>query len=93
MTLAATFDALSAADIANFIANGQEEHLQLDFKTVTGPALNARDDRKNLAVAMSGFANSSGGLIVWGVVARKNEAGIDCATEPSLITPVQHSSQ
>ena len=85
MTLAATFDALSAADIVNFIANGQEEHLQLDFKTVSGPALNSRDDRRNLAVAMSGFANSSGGLIVWGAVARPNEAMIDCATEPRLV--------
>lgn len=38
------------------------------------------DDKRNLARALSGFANSSGGLIIWGVEARKNNDGIDCAT-------------
>jgi len=38
-------------------------------------------DRKTLAVAISGFANSSGGLIVWGIDARKGSEEIDYAQQ------------
>ena len=33
-----------------------------------------------MAKTLSGFANSSGGIIVWGIDARKNADGVDCAT-------------
>jgi len=39
-----------------------------------------REDRENLGVALSAFSNSRGGLIVWGVTARKDDDGVDCAT-------------
>ncbi len=61
-----------------FIHNGKQENLFLDFKTVS-KATFSRDDRKTLAKALSGFANSSGGLVIWGIDARKNDDGIDCA--------------
>jgi hypothetical protein len=51
-----------------------EEGLYLDFKQKSdrwGPALN--DDKANLAKAISGFANTDGGLIVWGVKARADK--------------------
>jgi Putative DNA-binding domain len=79
MTLEEQFEQLSLQDIDDFITNKQVEHLQLDFKTVKGSSLNSSDDKSSLAVALSGFANSSGGLIIWGVDARKNFDGIDCA--------------
>lgn len=75
------FDELSLNQIEGYIKDGQEENLFLDFKTLTDSSLSKRDDRKNLAIALSGFANSEGGIVVWGVDARRNSEGIDVATE------------
>lgn len=75
----AEFESLSFADLNDFVARQQEEDLHLDFKLVKDASLTSKDDKRNLACALSGFANSSGGLIVWGVDARKNADGIDCA--------------
>ena len=66
--------------IDEFIVNGQTEELFLDFKQAvsTGKNFNTlhRDDRKNLAKAISGFGNSEGGVVVWGVeCARDAEVG------------------
>lgn len=66
--------------IDEFILDRQTEELFLDFKQVipTGKNLHTlhRDDRKILAKAISGFGNSEGGVIVWGVeCARDNEVG------------------
>lgn len=88
MDLKDTFLALSKASLDQYIANRQEENLQLEFKTV-GEAGMTRDDRKNFAIATSGFANSSGGIVVWGIVARKNDQDVDCAQEYELVDNVQ----
>ncbi len=66
--------------IDEFIINNQTEELFLDFKQAvsTGKNFNTlhRDDRKNLAKAISGFGNSEGGVVVWGVeCARDTEIG------------------
>lgn len=66
--------------IDEFIINNQTEELFLDFKQAvsTGKNFNTlhRDDRKNLAKAISGFGNSEGGVVVWGVeCARDTEVG------------------
>jgi hypothetical protein len=87
MALQEQYDALTVDEVAQLIAQGQEEHLQLEFKT-TKADMN-RGDRRELAKCISGFANSSGGIIVWGVVARQNGQGIDCATAPEEIEPVR----
>src|SRR3954447_4655579 len=79
MTLTESFDQLDWATIASYVELQQEEHLHLDFKTVKNAELTSGDDRRNLARCISGFANSSGGIIIWGIDARKNN-GIDCAT-------------
>ena len=54
-----------------FIINRQTEELFIDFKRAVSDGKNFitlhRDDRKNLAKAISGFGNSEGGVIVWGV--------------------------
>jgi hypothetical protein len=82
------FNALTLTEINNFVSSQQEENLFLDFKVVNGANLSHADDKKNLAKALSGFANSSGGLIVWGVDARKNTQGIDCAVGIQEIAPL-----
>ena len=81
MSLRVEFERLTAEIIGGFPAAAQEEHLQLDFKLVNDPNLGGQGDRKILAKCISGFANSSGGIVVWGVDARRNDEGIDCAGE------------
>ncbi|MBQ8436441.1 MAG: ATP-binding protein [Alphaproteobacteria bacterium] len=57
--------------IDEFILTSQTEELFLDFKQAVSTGKNFtslhRDDRKNLSKAISGFGNSEGGVIVWGV--------------------------
>lgn len=66
--------------IDEFIINQQTEELFLDFKQAVSSGKNFttlhRDDRKNLAKAISGFGNSEGGVILWGVeCSRDQEVG------------------
>lgn len=57
---------------------GRHETLELDFKQRTSPAHGGdKGTKKVLAKALSAFANSMGGLIVWGVDCRKNADGVD----------------
>ena len=63
-----------------FIINRQTEELFLDFKQAVSDGKNFKtlhkDDRRNLAKAISGFGNSEGGVIIWGVeCARDVEIG------------------
>lgn len=74
--------------IKDFINDNQEEHLTLDFKTVNKADFSNRDDRRNFAKSLSGFANSSGGIIIWGVEAKPNQQGIDCACGKKEIQPL-----
>jgi hypothetical protein len=88
MDLLEWFEALNKRKIEAFVADKREEGLQLEFKTVSSSGLENKDDRKNFAKALSGFANSSGGLIVWGINARKNERQVDCAVEVKPIEDI-----
>jgi hypothetical protein len=88
MPLKNDFDGLTAGTIRDFVSQGREEDLHLDFKTVAAPTLSP-DDRRNLAIALSGFANSDGGIIVWGVDARLNSQGVDCASALVEVPNVQ----
>ncbi len=89
MNLQALFDDIDLTHIEHYIVISQEENLQLDFKAVNRADFTHSDDKRNFAKALSGFANSSGGLIIWGVNARKNSQGIDCATKICEIVPVR----
>ena len=63
---------------------GHPEDLYLDFKTKDpkGPSQRASvNDRRNLAKAISGFGNSDGGLIVWGVDAKPAPNGEDVGSD------------
>jgi len=58
-------------------AEEEPESLFLDYKrsaTAAGDPGLHRNDRENLSKALSGFANSEGGLLIWGVDSRR-EAG------------------
>ena len=79
LTLKEVFDSLSPEHLQEWVAQKQEEHLRLDFKTAASGDLSSTDDKKNLARVLAGFANSDGGIVVWGVDARKNLDGVDCA--------------
>jgi hypothetical protein len=60
---------------------GKQEDIFLDFKesrTSTGALLD--DDKSHFSKAASGFAHQEGGVLVWGVEARKNADEIDEAT-------------
>jgi hypothetical protein len=85
MDLLETFEQLTLAQIDDYLKREQEEHLQLDFKTIKGANLASADDRRSFAKSLSGFANSAGGIIVWGIDARKNDQGVDCAGATSEI--------
>lgn len=78
--LRALFESLAkngAALLDEAVAEGWQEDLRLDFKTLANNAAPmTKTDKKNLAEALSGFANSDGGLIVWGIDAR-SEGGDD----------------
>ena len=80
MTISETFESLSLEVLDDYLRIGQEENLHLEFKTLGGPELKLRDDRRNFACALSGFANAGGGIIVWGIEAKNNESAVDCAT-------------
>jgi len=64
-----------------YIEKQQEENLYLEFKEISNAELSHKDDRRNFSKALSGFSNSDGGIIIWGVNARKNASGTDCACE------------
>jgi len=78
------FESLDLKEINRFLKDSQTENLNLDFKTIEIAGL-SRNDRKNYAKCVSGFANSSGGIIVWGIDARKDSSGIDCASKKTPI--------
>lgn len=72
MTLAEDFDAIDLSAIGRWISEHQAEHLQLDFKRANTTNLRDAADQKNYAKALAGFANASGGMIVWGVATKKD---------------------
>lgn len=90
MNLLEKFNNYNLDDIYEHISSKQEEHLILEFKTVNFPDYNNDGkgkvfDKKNLAKVLSGFANSQGGIVVWGIKASKNEDNQDVASNKKPI--------
>lgn len=57
------------------INSGDQENFYIDFKNISttkNETCLSHDDRKNLAKAISGFSNTSGGLIIWGIKDNRN---------------------
>jgi hypothetical protein len=61
---------LTAGDIVA-MKGVEQENRHIDFKLLSKPDFGA-DDQRHLAKAVSGFANAEGGVIVWGVDARRD---------------------
>ena len=73
------------------IAEREVEQLFLDYKRATTLATETKlkgEDAKNYAKAISGFGNSVGGLVVWGVDCSRNEDGEDEPNGECLIDNV-----
>jgi hypothetical protein len=85
MTTAEYFEIIDLNEIERFVAEGQEENVVLEFKTVNHPNENKEFDRKNFSVALSGFGNSNGGIIIWGIETKKIK-GQDVASSKKPIT-------
>lgn len=75
--------------LEQLIADREPESLFLDFKRSpqSGASKNlSPEDNKNLSKAISGFANSSGGVVVWGVDCRRDPVtGNEVAEKQPLI--------
>jgi hypothetical protein len=68
----------SEDDLRQLVATGQQEHLHLEFKQKgdrRGPELHERD-AFHFSRALSGFANSDGGVLLWGIKTDRNERAI-----------------
>ena len=77
--------------IDDFIDDRASEELFLDFKRSSdngGGRRLSQTDRNNLAKAISGFGNSEGGVIIWGVDCSKDFDGADVAKAKVPITNV-----
>lgn len=76
------FEKLDYDEIRLLVDNRQEENVFLEFKTVNHPNYNDKNknyDKEYFSKCLSGFANSNGGIVIWGVSADKDSNGIDCA--------------
>lgn len=90
-------DNLPQRQLLNYCANvlGSVERLHVDFKEKQNrrvPSLGDRD-KKNLAKAISGFANSSGGILIWGIEDEKLLPKPICKVENFLSRLLELSSQ
>jgi hypothetical protein len=78
-----------AAEISSMVADRVVEESFLDYKsssTVLPSNALSDTDRGSLAKAISGFANSDGGVIVWGVGCRRTAKG----DVPDRMIPISH---
>ena len=78
MNLKEWFESIDLQSLSDMVADGEQENLHLEFKTVNSATLMDKDDKKNFAKALSGFSNANGGLVIWGIYA-SNKEGVDCA--------------
>lgn len=78
------FEKIDLVEIESLVDNKQEENLYLEFKTVNHPVYNDGNknvDKKHFSTCLSGFANSNGGIVIWGIKANKDSNGVDCAND------------
>jgi hypothetical protein len=73
------FQSLDLDRVRTLVETKQEETLHLDFITLDSAGMTNPADKRNFARIVSAFANSDGGVVVWGVDARRNAEGVDCA--------------
>ena len=90
----ALFESLGAySDVDELIEAGEAEGQYLECKAPHEPRLD-RGMRAKLAEAAAGFANSGGGVILWGVSTDKHQAsGLDVLTQMQPIGNVKGLAQ
>ena len=67
------YNALSRySDLVDLIAEGEAESLHLECKSPGSPKL-GKDLKNALAKAISGFSNTAGGVILWGIRLRTHK--------------------
>ena len=76
------YNALSRySDLVDLIAEGEAESLHLECKSPGSPKL-GKDLKNALAKAISGFSNTAGGVILWGIsTTRHAHSGLDVLTQ------------
>ncbi len=83
-------------EIERLIAEQVTEELFLDYKTVDTPPTDRRlsdPDRRNLAKAISGFGNSDGGVVIWGVDCRRDTTtGRELVSKKAISDPTAFKS-
>jgi hypothetical protein len=97
MSARSVFAVLEAADepgrrsiVERWVFDNAEETVHLDFKTAESQAGEPGvQDNKNLAKGISAFANTEGGLLVFGIKTKRNANKIDRADK---LAPVQNVS-
>lgn len=83
------FEKEGSIEVERHIREKIVEEIYLDYKVSADEGANSRlhnNDRANLAKAISGFGNSEGGVIVWGVRCRNEGALGDVPSEPQPVT-------
>ena len=87
------FESLDSFDaIQKLIDEGQAENLYLECKSPEGPVV-GQDIKSKLAKATSGFSNTAGGIIVWGVSTTKQQGGLDVLTQIESIGSIKKFEQ
>ncbi len=84
------------AYVENWVTAGHAETEYVDFKnSATVDPREQNPERKDIEQwieALSAFANTEGGVLVWGIDARKNGEDIDCAVAlKPLPNPLKHA--
>lgn len=64
------FTAITSQEIHAMKSRREPEGLQLDFKRMQTSGDPSADDQDNLKKAVSGYANSVGGIVLWGVTTK-----------------------
>jgi len=83
----------SFSDIQKLIDSGECEDQYIECKSPEGPQLN-RGLKFQLSQAVSGFANSGGGIVIWGVSTYKHKhSGLDILTQIEPIGSVKKFAQ
>jgi predicted HTH transcriptional regulator len=83
---------VSAADVQRLVDEREPESLYLEFKQKRDQRDDRlhKDDSQGFSEALSGFANSDGGVVLFGVATKKHGGSIDKADE---VKPIANAEQ
>jgi hypothetical protein len=85
MNLKDYFNSIKYTDIQSFIEDKKKEDIFFEFKTANYPD-KVDFDKKNFSRCLSAFANSAGGIIVWGISTQSVHGKYDVASKLKPLT-------